>query len=604
MARRKPTPAAPQPPTAPPPTADAPPPAELAAPPADPDRAGPADDRLLLQDWTPLGQCLTQRIGRQYWPAHAAELFANETVPHWVHDNGALSRRTAQVFLAWCAEQAAAERLPAQIVVCEFGMGTGLHLRYFLDAVREDSRAHGRDWYDRLAVLASDVSAPVARNAQERGLFADHAPRVRLGFADIESPEIFVELDTGAVIDLRGRVHFAIAYYVLDLLSVDVFRRRQFDDGPRWDAVWVRTWLRDLPLLPGYCELTAEQLQQLAADSAAADLEPLAQAWTLLQEQLRAWPVTLQQHPDAAELAAEADAQERALGADHPLLADGTVVVHSAGALRAVQLLAGTLAEAGAIALRDVGLASAEAAATARGLTHYGQVTAAAVNWAQADRWLPASAGLRVTAPDHDGDRGQCSRLVSVAALPQTEAAFRAAFDSGEVFASHEMVARAAGMTDPAEALEQIRLAIAREPTDWTLHLDAARMALDGLGRADVAHVIALRAVELNPAYSPDLWCVLGDALHAQGMLDGSRRAYANALAIYPRHARSLWSAAYVDAERGRHGAAFELLGLALRCDRDGRWRPQILQLLDTCLRAQTLQRQAELARLAEQAAL
>lgn len=563
----------------------------------------PPPDRVLLQDWTPLGQCLSQRVGRQYWLRHAGELFADDTVPHWVHDNGAMSQRTAKVLAAWCEARQAAGQLPAEIVLCEIGMGTGLHLRYLLDAFRDLCADKGTDWYGRLLALGTDVSAQVARTAQERGLFADHVDHVRIGFCDVQSPDTFVELDTGVQLDLRGRVHVFVAYYVLDLLPVDVFRRRLFDDGTHWEALWVRSWLRDPGLLPSVCDATVEELQALAAQERPDTVEPIAQAWSLLQEELRAWPVTLDNHPDAQALSRFADSQEAALGPQHPALHQGTVIIHSAGALRAAQVLAQTTAEDGLVLLRDVGLSTPEQAATARGLSHYGQVSAAAVNLAQFDPWL-TELGWRVVAPRQDGDRGQCSRMIARRPDPAVEATFADAFDTEAIFSAHGLLERAAAHTEPAEALELIRQAIAREPTDWTLHLDAARVALDALGQPDVAHVIALRAVQLNSAYSPDLWCVLGDALHAKGQGDTARRAYTNALAIWPRHARSLWSLAYVEAERGRHGLAFELLGQALRCDRDGTWRPQILQLLDVCLRGQTVHRQAELQRLAEQSAL
>ncbi len=573
---------------------------------AEPPQGDAPANRTLLHDWAPLGQCLTQRIGRHYWLRHAADLFADETVPHWVHDNGAMSQRTAHVLIAWCQERQSAGTLPDQIVVCEIGMGTGLHLKYMLDAFRQHCRDHNTDWYTRLQALGSDVSAPVARKAQERGLFADHAGHVRLGHLDVEAPDTFIELDTGIAVPLVGQVHVFVALYVLDLLGVDVFRRRNYDDGGRWEAVWVRTWLRNEALLPAYTEATVAQLQELATQDHPDAMEPLAQVWSLIQEELRAWPVAMAEHPDSLALQRLADDTESALGRTHPLLTDGTVVIHSAGALRAVQLLSETVAQGGIVLLRDVGLHTPEAAATARGLTHYGQVSAAAVNLVQLDAWMAAGhcPGVLAVAPSHDGQRGQCGRLLVKGSLPATESAFRQAFDSRAIFASHALLEQAATQTDAAQALELVRQAIAQEPTDWTLHLDAARLALHGLHRPDVAHVVALRAVELNPAFSPDLWCVLGDALHALGEADKSVRAYRNALAVHPRHAQSLWSLAYVQAEAGRHGEAFELLGQAMRWDKEGQWRSQVLQLLDACLRAQSLQRQAELARLAEQAGL
>lgn len=576
------------------------------APQAEPQAAAaPGDDgRVLLEDWTPLAHCLAYRVGRLAWLRDAAALFADDTVPHLVHDNGTVSQRTAQLLFAWCQEQARLGSLPAEIAVCEVGMGTGLHLRYALDAFKARCQQHGVDWYDRLVVLATDVSAAVARQAVERGLFADHAGHVRLGFLDVEHPQRFIELDTGLQLDLRGRVHLLIAFYVLDLFPVDLFRRHHTADGLRWEALWVRTWLRDPQLLGAYTDASLADIEALAKAEPMAGLEPLVEAWSLLQQQLRAWPVDLSNHPDLAELQRLAEAQEQALGRDHPLLAEGTVVVHSAGALRVAQLLGTVIADNGMVLLRDVGLTTAEQAAKPRGHARYGHISAAAVNMLQLDQWFAegrAPLAMRLIAPESDGGRGQAARLLLRQDLPETQAVFRAVFDGGDVEAASQLFEQALAAADPVAALELLRQAIAREPTDWTLHLEAARLALDRLGRADVARAIALRAVELNPQFSADLWCVLGDALHADAQADQAIRAYGNALAINPRHVRSLWSLAYVEAERGRHGLAFELLGQALRWDRQGQWRGEILQLLDACLRGQTLQVQAERQRLAEQ---
>lgn len=576
-----------------------------AAEPARPSAAEATEPtRVLLEDWTPLAHCLAYRVGRLAWLRDAAALFADDTVPHLVHDNGTVSQRTAQLLFRWCQEQQELGTLPAEIVVCEVGMGTGLHLRYALDAFAQRCQQAGVDWYDRLVVLATDVSAAVARQAVERGLFADHAGHVRLGFLDVEHPERFIELDTGLQLDLRGRVHLLIAFYVLDLFPLDLFRRHHTAQGDRWEAVWVRTWLRDPQLLPTYSDAPLAELEELAKTAPVANLEPFVEAWSLLQQQLRAWPVDLAQHPDLAELQRLADAQEQALGRDHPLLAEGTVVVHSAGALRVAQLLGTLIAPQGMVLLRDVGLTNAEQAAKPRGHARYGHVSAAAVNILQLDQWFAqgrAPLGMRLLAPRSDGDRGQAARLLLREALPQTQEAFAELFDGADVEAASRLFEQALAVQDPAEALELLRQAIAREPTDWTLHLEAARLALDRLRRPDVARAIALRAVELNPLFSAELWCVLGDALHAEAQGDQAIRAYRNALAIMPRHVRSLWSLAYVEAERGRHGPAFELLGQALRYDRAGQWRGEILQLLDACLRGQTLQHEAEQRRLAEQ---
>ena len=570
---------------------------------------GPQPGPVLLQDWTPLGQCLDLRISRTWWSRHAPELFTDHRVPTLAHDSGGLSRRSARVLFAWCKEQQKAGTLPAEIILVELGMGTGLHLRYLLDAFRDSCIAAQVDWYQRLVALGTDVSAATVRKALDRGLFTPHDGHVRLGYMDVQEPGLFLEIGTGAQLDLRGRIHALVANYVLDLLPVDLFRRSKLENGAvQWEAVLVRTWLGRPDLLTAYTDLDAAQLQALAAAETTQDGDPradeqLAAAFSLMQLELRAWPVDLTGHPDLPELELEADAQEAALGADHALLKQGTIVNHSAGALRAAVRLAQALDPRGYAALRDVGYTTAELAAEARTYQRYGPTGAAGVNLVQFDRYFVEGRGpedVRVYAPNHDGVRHQGARLLTRAVLPATVAEFEAAFDGEDLQRAGRLADEAREETDAVLAMAKFRQAVLLEPTNWHLLAEAARMALDGARRPDVAMALAHRGLEINTEYSPELWNVYGDALHAQGELQAAAHAYEQGLTVGPRHPRLHYCAAWVDAERGRFASAFKHLGEALACDPEGALRGEMLQLLDACLRGQTLAWRAEALRLEE----
>ena len=572
--------------------------------------AGSTGD-ILLQDWAPLSQCLDWKLGRSAWAISAGQLFDDGKVPNLTHDSGTLSLRNAHVLAAWCAEQAAVGALPEAIVVVEVGMGTGLHLRYLLDHFKQISADGGHDWYERLQAYATDISPGVLAQARDRGLFDGHGERVRTGYMDLSSPGVFIEPETGQERDLRGGIHLLCANYVLDLLPIDVFRRNMVSDNgsarsARWEALLARTWLRATERLPAYSDLTLEQVQALAASDDPEAWRALTSLYSLLQLELRTFEVPIAAHPDLDELVRLANRQEAALGADHPLLNDGTIVYHSGGAMGVAARLGAVLADNGYATLRDIGLTTAELAAVPRIHQHFGTTVAAGVNMLQLDDWLAedrSGTGVRAVAPGNDGVDNHAARLLTRAQLPDTEAAFVAHFDGHELARIGQTIWSAREQSDPAEAMEQYRRALLLEPGNWLLLGEAAAHALAAGLVPDVAMVIARQGLEVNPGYNADLWNIYGDALWAAGDGDGALAAYQYALQTNPRHPRSHYCLAYVEAERGRFEQAFRHIGEALALDADGAVRGEVLQLLDACLRGQRVAWEAEQARLATRAA-
>lgn len=579
-------------------------------PPSEAAAAGTGDD-VLLQDWAPLSQCLDWKLARSAWAISADELFEDQHVPNLTHDSGALSVRNARLLLRWCEEQAAAGTLPERITVVEIGMGTGLHLRYLLDHFRDLCAQAEVGFYDRLAVFASDVSMPVLQKARDRGLFDAHGEKVRLGWIDLLTPGIFADAATGEQVDLRGQIHLLCANYVLDLLPFDVFRRRRVSangsgQSTHWEALLVRTWLRSADRLPAYTDLTLEQVQTLAASEDPQAWLGLTSLYTLLQLEPRAFEVAIASHPDLRELVRVADGLEEALGPDHPLLAEGTVVYHSGGALRAALEMGRALADNGYAILRDVALTSPEMTAVARVHTHFGSTVAAGVNMVQFDTWFAqdgSGSAIRSLAARNDGIDHQAVRMLTRAQLPGTVAHFEEIFDGQGIANVALTVQQARAETDPAAAMERYRQALVDEPGNWLLLGEAAACALSAGLVPDLALVIARQGLEVNPGYSPDLWNIYGDALWAAGDSDNARLAYEAALQTNPRHPRTHYCLAWAQAERGRFDVAFKHIGEALAHDPAGLLRAEVLQLLDLCLRGQQMAWEAEQQRLATRAA-
>ncbi len=400
-------------------------------------QAPPAEDDVLLQDWVPVSQAIDWRLSRMAWQSSADVLFAEKRVPNRTHDSGALSLRNARILFAWCQEQHEAGSLPETVNLVELGMGTGLHLRLLLDHFQRLSKESETDYYDRLQVFATDVSPRLTNMVQEQGLFVAHAEHVRVGFMNTMSPGMFVDSDSEERVDLRGQMHCCCANYVLDLFPIDVFRRRRVTtdgvDTVAWETALMRTWLRNKELFPSYTDLTLEQILELSKSEEPAAWAMLAPLYSLMHLEVRLYAVPLDEHPDMAELEHSADRQEAALGADHELLEDGTVVYHSGGALYAVREIAAALAPNGYAITRDVGLTTPELAAVARIHQHFGPTVAAGVNMLQIDALFEddrSGLGVSCHKPLNDGVNNQAVRLFSVAELPKTVGVFRNEFDA------------------------------------------------------------------------------------------------------------------------------------------------------------------------------
>lgn len=563
------------------------------------------DGAILLEDWAPLGRCLDVRLGRAAWPTHAASLFRDEQVPHLAHDSGALSRRHAAVLLAWCEARAAEDALPERIVLVEAGIGTGLHLCYLLRHFAAASEERGVDWAERLQVWVTDVSAELLDKARSRSLFPERFD-VRYALLDVVRPERVLPIDADGQLgeaEALPPIHAFFANYVLDLMPMDLFRRAASgtDDAPRWQAALVRTWLREPGALSRHTDLDVDGIRGLVAQGGPGAWAALAPIWSLLQLELRTFPLQDDDHPDLALLETVADAIEAELGVEHEALADGTVVLHSGGALTVVQRIGAALAETGFAIFRDVALVTAAEAAVPRGLTHYGPTTAVGVSFYELDRAL-AGGALRFCGPAHDGPRAQASRMLLRREDSAVEQAFAAALDGEALAAVEARVAGAREEADPNAAIEAYRAALAEEPDNWVLLLEAGKVALERGRNARLAALLAREGLRINAVTAADLWRLLGDALWALGDRASAYAAYRAALEIRPADPHAHYGAAFVDGERGRFESAMRHIGEALAGDHDGNLRADVLRLLDACLRGQTAAVAAERERLAGRA--
>ncbi len=557
-----------------------------------PKTAEVAPELTVLEDWTPLGRSLEYRLAQVAWLDNGAALLLDGELPTASHDSGTVASHGAQLLLAWCAERAAAGDLPDEIVVVELGMGTGAHLRGLLAAFRRLALAQGADWYARLVVFATDVSPSVVQLAVDRQVFAAHGPRVRVGAMDARAPGLFREHGTASEFDLRGQIHALWAQYVLDALPVDVYRKTP----ETWEIVALRTLVPDPPAWTAATQLAVADGQALAADGGLAAAQRLAAGQLQTTVEVRTLPFALDAHPDAAELERAAAAQVAALGAGHPLVADGVVLHHPVGALRVLPLWRAALAADGFAVLRDVGLLTPEIAAEARLPQRFGRTLAMPLSFVQLDGWHAAHAADAVwLAPAADGLRDHGTRLLAQTASPALRAQFSALFAGSALAQGHALVAVARAATEPAASLEAWRQAALAEPDDWLILQEAAESAL-AWRQWPLALAIAARGLELNPVTAPALWRLAGTAHALLGEVVEAELALRQGLAIAPTDAGLHLALARLAADLGELPTALRHLGEALAGDRLGAWRDTALALLDATLRADAARRQSEAA--------
>ena len=552
----------------------------------------PPPELAILEDWTPLGRSLEYRMAQAAWLQDGAELLENGQVPTAGHDSGTHAAHAAELLGAWCVERTLAGDLPEEIVVVELGMGTGAHLRGLLESFRRLCLAQQRDWYARLVVFATDISPAVLDLAAQRQVFAVHGARVRLGLMDVRLPGVFREHDTQSIFDLRGSIHALWAHYVLDALPVDIYRKSL----PQWEIAAVRTLVPDVAAWQRAAQLSLADAQALAADGTVESALRLSRGQLLTALEVRTLPFDVAEHPDTDELQRATDAQIAALGAAHPLLADGVILHHAAGALRVLPMLRDALAAEGFAVLRDVGLVAAETAAESRLPRRFGRTLAMPLDFVQLDGWMAAHAPTTTwLAPEQDGTRDHGTRLLSRAPLPATRLAFARLYSGAALEHGRSLAEIARQAIGPNATLEAWRQAALAEPNDWLILQEAAEKTME-LGQLQLGLAIAARGLELNPVTSPTLWRLAGTAHALLGDVAEAELALRQGLAIAPTDAGLHVALARLAADSGAWPMAFRHVGEALAGDRTGAWRDAALSLLDGVLRADQASRQVDAA--------
>jgi len=507
----------------------------------------PDPQAIVLQDYVPFTGSLDWHLARAYWGQVGPQAFLDGSVPYGVNNDGRSAGDAAQVFLTAAADAPVDEPL----IVLEFGSGSGVFAKLFLDAVAARERAI----YERTTYWLTDRSEIMVAALRDGELLAPH--RGRTEFRVVEA------VDPGEALDEILAGHGArgfqaiFANYLLDNLPVTALV--EAEGGLR--ELVVRTCLeRGFRASEfGFPSLDVVLERAKAEDYAA--LLPLFGTMVLDGAYRAVDPGTVP-HADLLEAGK----------------VGGGGIIHSFGALDCVAAAVPRLAPRGFFLIADFG--AAEGDTSPGGLTYclYGGSLAVGVNFRQLAAAV-AQQGARWITPTQDAASVR-TRMILGAELPEVEARFRKLF-AGERLDARRRRLEQIGNDRERGLADRVRNAfislIAEEPTNWTVLQAAALFLAEDLQEYARAIGIARAGVAVNPM-APGLWTVLGIAHLGLGDWSGAEEYLRRGIALNPRGVEGRRHLARILARTGRAAEALEVLGRALAED-DGSERPRLLEL-------------------------
>ena len=498
-----------------------------------PAEPAPPPSSRVIEEFRPLTGSLEWRVSQAYWREEGVLPFARREVPYTINNSGRLSDGAAALLFASCSETPPAGR----IEVVEFGAGSGLFARLFLDAFRALCAHHEKDFYQRLRLWVTDASPASIAHWRALGLFDAHAGHVEAVVADAaDGPP------------LEGSLRAAFCNYVLDVLPAANVRAGP-DGAP--EQLCVRTHLAgDRELVADRTRLALDEIRAIAASPNQADLAALFPLLTLFEAEVAF-------RPDGA---AELPGLETALRG----VPAGANARLNYGAARCLLRTAAQLDPGGFILINDYGWTRPEDAHFT--LERFGKTTALGINFPLLEHQLRGQ-GLQVRAPSGDDEQLLHCRLVSRQPLERTCETLETRFGQAATAYLEEPVQQArehlaAGRLP--ESVAAYRSAITRSPRNWALILEAAEVVTYRARQYSIALRLCRAALELNPFYSARAWRILGDALYGLRRMDQSHGAYLQAARIDPRDALVSLGLARSFTRLGDHAEALQVIARGL----------------------------------------
>lgn len=515
-----------------------------------------ADPRLILQDFVPAGQSLEWEIGAMHWRTMGVRPFVRNEVPFLINNDGLLSALAAVLLFTNCRETSK-DNEPINVI--EFGAGSGLFARYFLDAFQELCAQQGANYYDQLTYYVTDSSPQTVSDWVSRGLYAQHATHVVPASCNAEQLASLTSVDGNPIV--LSKLRSAFCNYVLDVLPCALIR----ENKGHVEELNIRTYLTaDSTLLAQHTTLSPSEIQSLAQSPTPSDKEKLESLMVLFDYETKFMPVT-RSIPYIREAVAWGGNAER--------------IVLNHGALALLEQASTLLDDHGFMLINDYGATEKEEQAAHGVSQRFGATSAIGINFPLLEH-LAEQRSLHVHIPPGDAERAIHTRLITTRKLPTTVELFNARFsaDSINAFETPALQARSAVTSgNHSEALDRYREAIEQQPRNWRLLAEIAEFLLFEIKDASAALELAQRAVELNPNMSAWLWNILGDALWILERHDDAHTAYLEAQRIDAGDPRALLNLAYTLLQRANPDAALIAIAKGLARDKTGGYRERLL---------------------------
>jgi tetratricopeptide (TPR) repeat protein len=515
------------------------------------------DRKELIQDYEPVERSLDWLLGQLYYRQRGNSAFLSGEVPYVINNDGFLSQQAAELLITSLAES---DEGTGPIVVVEFGAGSGLFARLFLDCFRDLCGAQGTDYYRRLRYYVTDASPRMVEDWGRLDLFAPHKAVCRLSVADAMLPQL--ALGSG---EKGQRIKAIFANYTLDSLPATVLRFPSSGYGKDIERLYTRTRLTRRVKLEDFTSLSFGEVRAAASQSP----ESLIDLYPLLSLDYEFREAEADEVPFAAEARALTSGQAEA-------------VVSSYGAAQALARMFSLLGPGGFVLVNDY--ASSAQPAAFIGTEHsgpyqrFGGSTSIGLNFPFLERCCRLLPGGEWLQPVEEHDHLH-SRLLLAGQSPATAQQFSIRFGKtlfDWVRRPADSARELARQGRPEVALAEYREALVRQPRSWALHNELAQFLVNA-NEPEAAQKLAEASVRLNPI-SPEAWNILGDALWAQAKWDEAHLAFLQALHVYPADIRGRHNLVYTFGRKGDFRSALQMIGEALLLDVAGAYRERLLE--------------------------
>lgn len=516
--------------------------------------------QLVVQDYCPISESIDWELSRLYFDAHGPRAFTTGEVPYVINNDGRLSCDAAALLIAQLEVADAAGTLEDEIRVLEFGAGSGLFAKQFLDAVQRESADRGKDYYARLTYVLTDGSRPMLAEISSCGLLSDHADRLLV--AHLQLPGVTSALENVFEGDV-GRFRAVFANYLLDNLPCTIL----YDQGTALYELMVQSVIDSRVDLASHTDLTLEQIRDVLREGPDDLKRQLVELHRVMLLNARYDPVERSAIPcpDALPTSSESDSTR-------------APYVHSYGALECIDEILPLLAPGGFLLISDYGYDESHPAKDVHEFQHFGGSVAIGLNFSQIDEVCARRDGVEIHAPVEQWEY-LLSRLIGRELDHSVVAEYKRRFDRAPREAMDATLAAARQHVEHGQyeaARWKFRHAMRLQPWNWPLIEEIAGFVLYRLKSYDRAMRLAMSGLKINPI-APGLWNILGDCLYFLDRPDEAVSAFERAVEINPDEIRGRLNLAWIGIDRGDISRALHIIADALVLDRKAEFRDALL---------------------------